>query len=262
MPQQTMFDVPDDLLRAIVKRERSWRGVMRALGYATTNGRTQVILRNRVEAAGIPTGHFVGKASWPSEEVTAAVRSSTNWAEVATRLGRAPSPSSIAKVRGYAVRLGVDFRHFPAERVVNSATSFTNGPGQRYLRNAATGIAMSWFAHRGYGVSLAVELEPYDLLIEDRGAFRRVQVKSTTGRSTRSGQLLCRLSRQPGHGSDRRAVAYDPSDLDFFFIVGVDGACYLVPIKEVAGQTTVTLSTLQACKVDQLTFDYEATLGV
>jgi hypothetical protein len=29
-----------------------------------------------------------------------------------------------------------------------------------------------------------------------------------------------------------------------------------VPIKEVAGQTSITLTMLSACKVDQLTFDH------
>jgi PD-(D/E)XK endonuclease len=255
MPRGIKLNVTDDALRAIIQNERSWRGVMRALGYATANGGIQARLRSQAQMAGISTGHFWGKSSWPVEEVAAAVRRSTNWSEVAVRLGRSPSSASIAKVRGYSVRLGIDFRHFPSERLVDSASPFGNAPEQRYLRRAATGIAMAWFAHRGYGVALTVELEPYDLIVEAHGSFHRVQVKSATGRS-HSQELLCRLSRQPGHGSDRRAIAYDPADLDFFFIVSVDGACYLVPIKEVAGQTSITLTMLSACKVDQLTFNY------
>src|SRR5215469_11250983 len=136
MPRGIKLNVTDDDLRKIIPNESSWRGVMRALGYATTNGGILVRLRSQAKAAGISTGHFGGKSSWPAEEVAEAVRRSTSWSEVAIRMGRSPSPASIAKVRGYSVRLGIDFRHFPNERLVDPASPFGNAPEQRYLRRA------------------------------------------------------------------------------------------------------------------------------
>lgn len=59
----------DDDLRTAVQNSTSWRGVMKALGYATTNGRLANGLRLRSEALGLDSSHFVrGRTgrTWPS----------------------------------------------------------------------------------------------------------------------------------------------------------------------------------------------------
>jgi len=48
----------DDDLRQAVVRSDSWRGVMRDLGYATSNGITSAILQGRAASLGLDTSHF------------------------------------------------------------------------------------------------------------------------------------------------------------------------------------------------------------
>ena len=48
----------DDHLRVAVTRVTSWRGVMRELGYATSNGITSRLLQERAAALGLDTSHF------------------------------------------------------------------------------------------------------------------------------------------------------------------------------------------------------------
>jgi hypothetical protein len=48
----------DDDLRLAIARAISWRGVLRELGYATSNGLTAALLRERAVELGCDTAHF------------------------------------------------------------------------------------------------------------------------------------------------------------------------------------------------------------
>ena len=102
---------------------------------------------------------------------------------------------------------------------------------------------MAWFARRGYTVSLPTEPGPYDLIVEADGTLYRVQVKTATYRDGKSGQFCVRVSRRPLR--DNVQVAYDPADVDFFFIVDGDAIQYLVPLAELGGAQYVTVSTIR-----------------
>jgi hypothetical protein len=95
-------------------------------------------------------------------------------------------------------------------------------------------------------VSHPAEPRPYDLAVEADGILYRVQVKSVTGKDHKSSAWICRLGQNPRY---RKTVLYDPDDIDFFFIVTAADEYYIVPIEEVAGQGSVSLSTLEHRRV-------------
>ena len=98
-------------------------------------------------------------------------------------------------------------------------------------------------------MSFPVEARPYDLVVEATGRLWRVQVKTTVGTDPKSGVPVCRINRVPSR--DRREIAYDTDEVDFFFVVVGDGTCYLIPIQEVAGALNISLSTVPHRQVSQ-----------
>ena len=55
----------DEDLRQAVARANSWRGVLRELGYATSNGLTAALLRDRAEVLGYDSSHFQSRRPGP-----------------------------------------------------------------------------------------------------------------------------------------------------------------------------------------------------
>jgi hypothetical protein len=254
MSQGVKLAYSEDDLRIAVRDSNSWRGVMRALGYKTTNGRLAAGIRLQAEGLGLDMSHFshAGGArrrrTWPAEQLQAAILASTSWSEVVGRLGlHSANAEAISRVRGYAARLGLDSRHFTSHRERGVEMPFTAMPDSCNLRRAAVSMAMAWFAYRGYTASLPVESRPYDLIVEADGVLYRIQVKTVTTRDRKSGQFDCSISRRPLR--DAKKIAYDPTDVDFFFIVDADGGHYIVPLAEVGGAKHLQLNTISHRKV-------------
>ena len=104
-------------------------------------------------------------------------------------------------------------------------------------------MAAAWFTLCGYGVSWPLEPARYDLLVERDGAVHRVQVKTTLVRAGASWQAWLSTT-----GKKRKP--YDPDDIDFFFVIDGDLACYLIPIAAVGGLHAVNLSAYETYRVD------------
>lgn len=82
-------------------------------------------------------------------------------------------------VKAHAIRLGLDLAHLEAP-VARSCDPAEIKPDLRYLRDAATSIAASWFSLCGFNVAIPLEPAIYDLLVAMPEGIRRVQVKTTT----------------------------------------------------------------------------------
>jgi hypothetical protein len=113
------------------------------------------------------------------------------------------------------------------------------------LRAAAPSIAVAWFTMRGFAVSIPVEPQVYDLLVTAPDGVHRVQVKTTTSRTT-NGTWQVSVGQRP-YSKDRSVgrAPYDPQSLDDFFVVDGLGAIYLIPSAVVAGRTGLYLSAYQ-----------------
>ena len=255
MAQGVKLPYSDDDLRIAIESSKSWRGVMRQLGYVTTNGRLATKLRLQAEALKFDSSHF-GKAggsrprSWPLAQIEAAVRDSASWSEVAGRLGLSPgSGEAISRVSSYAARLGLDHRHFSSYKTAGGESlPFEAQPDPSTLRRAAISMATAWFTRRGYGVSLPIEPQPYDLIVDADSILYRVQVKTATRRDAKSGQYCCAIGRRPAR--DGVNVPYNPAEVDYFFIIDGDENFYIVPLADIGGRISVTVSVINCRKVN------------
>lgn len=218
------------------------------LGYSDRNGFIGERLRERASDLGIPTSHFPWQVPWTAQEVAEALRECDTWTQVLIHLGVALGGHNVSKVRSYADRHGLDYSHFARHRDRGGEMPFKAERDLAHLRVAGNSIATSWFARRGYAVSVPVEHRPYDLIVEADGQLHRVQVKTATARDS-SGAVVCRLRRKPSR--DGQEIAYDRADVDFFFIIDLDDNHYIVPIGDVTGLMQVSLSTLAHRKVPQ-----------
>jgi PD-(D/E)XK endonuclease len=240
----------NDDLRQAVARAHSWRGVLRELGYATTNGRTAALLRRRAELLDIDASHFRGARTWSDTDLRAAIQAATSWGSVLRDLGFGTGGGNVmAAIKARAMQLGLDYSHIERrQKAPKGVVPFTAVPCAEYLRSAGPTLAAGWFAHRGYRVSFPAEPCPYDLIVEDSGVLYRIQVKTTNSKD-RTGAWRCHLAQNPKY---RKTVIYDPDDVDFFFIITGDMVYYLTPVEEIAGLTEVSLNTLQHRKVSNL----------
>jgi hypothetical protein len=103
-------------------------------------------------------------------------------------------------------------------------------------------LAACWFCLCGFGSAIPVEPATYDLLVSMPDGIKRVQVKTTTYCGKNGWQVV--VGRRPYSPGNRKGlVPYDPSQLDWFFIVDGDLTLYLVPSQVIAGKVGILLRT-------------------
>ena len=165
-----------------------------------------------------------------------------SWDELLTALGVAPDDmDGRTRVKAQAVRLGLDLAR------LKNGTGNADGPAEakpdlKYLRDAATCIAASWFALCGFTAAIPVEPAVYDLLVSMPDGIKRVQVKTTTHYS-RDGWMVGVGRRPYSVGNRERLVPYDPELIDQFFIMDGDLTMYLIPGRVIAGRVAILLRT-------------------
>ncbi len=191
---------------------------MRALGLNATSAGAIRIVRRHAVRLGLDTSHFRGKRSWSDAQLRRAVIDAQSWDDLLTTLGLSPhSGDGRIRVKTHAMRLGLGLAH------LEDPTGKSPGPAEvkpdlRYLRDAATSIAASWFSLCGLNVAIPVEPAVYDLLVSMPEGIKRVQVKTTTCYSKDGWAVV--VSRRPySAGNRERRVPYDPELIDWFFIV-------------------------------------------
>jgi hypothetical protein len=139
------------------------------------------------------------------------------------------------------MRLGLDLAHLD-DSVTNSLGPTDVKPDLRYLRDAATSVAASWFSLCGFNVAFPLEPALYDLLVATPEGIKRVQVKTTTCFSKDGWTVV--VGRRPySIGNRERRVPYDPELIDWFFIMDGDLTIYLIPSRVIAGRITILLHT-------------------
>ena len=165
-----------------------------------------------------------------------------SWDELLTTLGLAPrSGDGRIRVKAHAMRLGLDLAHLE-NPIANSPGLTDVKPDLRYLRDAATSLAASWFSLCGFSAAIPVEPAVYDLLVAMPDGIKRVQVKTTTCYGKDGWTVV--VGRRPySVGNRERRVPYDPELIDWFFIVDGDLTIYLIPSRVIAGRVGILLRT-------------------
>jgi len=239
---QTERTWSDIQLKDAVAAAANWRDVMRALGLRADSAGAIRILKRHVIRLGLDTSHFRGKRSWSDAQLRHAVIDSQSWDELLIALGLTPgNGDGRIRIKAHAIRLGLELAHLEkpaAERIEPADLK----PDRRYLRDAASSIAASWFSLCGFNVAIPMEPTVYDLLVRTPEGIRRVQVKTTTCYS-KDGWTVP-VSRRPySIGNRERRVPYDPELIDWFFIMDGDLNIYLIPSRVLAGRIAILLRT-------------------
>jgi hypothetical protein len=178
-----------------------------------------------------------------------AVADCRSWSEVVSRLGLSAQSGNVQPhIKSHTVRLGLDTGHLNGLSHVGRSPGETPAgvselPAQlKYLRVAAETLAATWFTLRGCAVSLPLESALYDLLADTPEGIRRVQVKTTTSGHKNGWQVG--VGHHPDtHSKKGRRLAYDPDQIDLFFIVDGDMTMYLIPSRAIAGRIVILLRT-------------------
>jgi hypothetical protein len=207
------------------------------------------IVRRRAAELNLDWSHFRGKRRWSDAQLRQAVIECRSWDEVLERLGlSAKSGNAQPHIKSHAVRLGLATNHLnrlahdgrlpsePLARVTDLKADL------KYLRVAAGTVAAAWFALRGCAVSLPIEPTEFDLLARTPEGISRVQVKTTTFYG-KDGWMVSVGHHPDTHSKKGHLLAYDPDEIDLFFIIDGDMTMYLIPSRTIAGRVRILLRT-------------------
>jgi hypothetical protein len=178
------------------------------------------------------------------------MRDATCWADVIAGLGVSDGPESRVRIKGHAVRLGLDCSSLrPSEREALAGEIFDQSFQPESLRRSAPALAMAWFSLRGCAVALPIEPEVYDLMVTTAKGVQRVQVKSSA-RPDAQGHWGVEVGRRP-YALDKSAgkIPYDPDDIDLFFVVLGDGSVYVIPSSALGGRVRINAETYAPYRV-------------
>jgi PD-(D/E)XK nuclease superfamily protein len=240
----------DEDLRSAMRNNHSWRGVARALGLKGTSAGVIRTVKRHAGRLGLDSAHFTGQRPWSDQRLREAVPAATCWADVLKTLDVIDNGASRARVKGHALRLGLDFTHFVGPREAVSDADLFNEPVRlEALRYAASSVAMAWFTLRGCAVALPVEPQEYDLLVTTSKGVQRVQVKSCAARNGK-GYWGVGIGRRP-YTLDKTAgkMPYDPDTIDLFFILLGDGSIYVIPSSVLAGRVGISAESYAPYRV-------------
>jgi hypothetical protein len=106
--------------------------------------------------------------------------------------------------------------------------------------DAGLGVAIGWFATHGYTVCVPLtDSQEYDLVVEDRWGFKRVQVKTCrfSPKKAKNAGLQVELRTKSGRWDKVKKLS---AKLEFLF-VATDKDLYLIPASVVKGKTGICL---------------------
>jgi len=240
----------DTQLADAIRVSTNWRCVMLLLGLGERSKSAGAvrIVRRRAAEPDLDWSHFRGKRRWSDAQLKQAVAECRSWQELFSRLGLSAGHGTIPHIKSHAVRLGLDTGHL--NRVSYNGQQPMDPPAQaseltaqlKFLRVAACTLAATWFALRGCAVSLPIEPTEFDLLARTPEGMSRVQVKTTTFHG-KDGWMVSVGHHPDTHSKKGHLLAYDPDEIDLFFIVDGDMAMYLIPSRAIAGRVRILLRT-------------------
>lgn len=240
----------DAQLSEAVHSSPSWRAVARALGLKGTSAGTVRVLKRHAAGLELDTSHFTGQRRWSDQRLREAVAGASCWADVLTDLGVIDNGAERVRIKGHAVRLGLDCAHLRSPHAQPTPVAVFDKPVQpEMLRYSAAALAMAWFTLRGCAVALPIEPQAYDLLVTTSEGIQRVQVKSCASR-TAKGYWNVGIGRRP-YVLDKSAskMPYDPDSIDLFFIVLGDGSIYVIPSSVLAGRVSISAESYTPYRV-------------
>lgn len=107
--------------------------------------------------------------------------------------------------------------------------------------NAGLGIAIGQFSSNGYTVLIPLtDSQEYDIVVDIGGKLTKIQVKTTLNKSKYS--FIVELRTKGGNKSGTgKTKLIDARNIDYLFIVDLDGNKYLIPSKTINGMSSISL---------------------
>lgn len=104
------------------------------------------------------------------------------------------------------------------------------------------GSCIAFFSSKCYVVSIPLtDSQDYDLVIEENGKLKKVQVKTTSFKINNK-YYNFNLSVKGGNRTSKGSVKhFDNTKVDYIFVLCDNGIRYLIPSKEVSAKNCVTL---------------------
>ncbi len=119
--------------------------------------------------------------------------------------------------------------------------------------DVGTGYAVAYFLSQGYTVAIPMsDSQTYDLVIERKGRFNRVQCK-TSFKKNKNGSYqveLRTISNTRGKKLEIRKPSKD--NFDVLFVTDGDGNMYTFPSSEIDGHGSISLAIRQQNVVGKL----------
>lgn len=107
--------------------------------------------------------------------------------------------------------------------------------------DAGLGVAIAWFAINGHGVNIPLtDSQDYDIVVDIDGCLKRVQVKTSSYKS-QYGIFFVSLTVKGGNRSCNTIKKLNCNTVDLIFVVTSDGDNYLIPSKDIEGQSSISL---------------------
>lgn len=104
------------------------------------------------------------------------------------------------------------------------------------------GLAIAWFTMNGFHVSIPLtDSQDYDLVVDIDDRLCKVQVRTTYHRrDTGNYQVNLRVlgGNRSGTGKTKH---FDPSRIDYLFVVTDAGDRYLIPARQIAAKSVISL---------------------
>ncbi|KAM9867155.1 hypothetical protein ACIFOC_00071 [Leucobacter aridicollis] len=232
----------DAELATAIAKARSWRGVLRNLGLLDSSSGAIRHARARADDLALGYAHFSGQRGWTEAQLRSAVRASHSWDEVSKKLGLNESASAYT-LPGHAARLRIDSRHFTERKEANHVSNMR--PDISRVDRAGPMVAAAWFTLCGWDVSWPLEPSRFDLLVTRGAETRRIQVKTTTVRVGETWKVYLSTSRG-------QRKAYEPSEVDDFFVIAGGFDLYMIPLWVAGGLHAIHLSGYQEYRVQGL----------
>jgi hypothetical protein len=151
-----------------------------------------------------------------------------------------PSPSAQPALLDVAVERSPLATHLAKADRRGADTIWRANPRQQGLIGLTDAIA--WFGRQGWSVCLPlIDSQPYDLIVDDGGRLHRVQVKTTTQRSS-TGHYRVQLCTRGGNRSFHTTKYFDPTSCDLLYVLTDDGSRYVIPTGAIEPRTALVLN--------------------
>jgi hypothetical protein len=113
-----------------------------------------------------------------------------------------------------------------------------------YKQQGDVGVAKAIFYYTASGYTVSIpntDNSRYDLVVEKKGKFSRVQVKTTTYKSE-YGIYQAALKTSGGNRTGKGKVSYiSSSEIDLLFVLTETGTMYEIPVNILKSKSSVSL---------------------